>query len=288
MGNGLLFVTDLHLCSSCDSRTGDPLADILSKLAWCIDYCNARGLHLVCGGDWFDTPTVSPEVQNGLLDVLSQARMTVYGVWGNHDLLYRADANKRRCSLYTLRDKITFLDELPEGISMDGYQLCGSLASVASEPAVVVLHSFLDVPDGRYSVSRADLVSVQQPTLVLLGHDHSVYSPEVIGNVSVYRIGSLFRNRRIDSQRRGVYALEVHYAASGVFDADVVVVPSRSFEDIFATGTLIHTEACTGGYDALIGALGGSGLPDDKTLGDALRMVASDDVVDYCLTFKKG
>lgn len=279
-----LFITDLHITTTCPVRTGNPLEDVCSKLRWCVDFVNEHDATLLLGGDIFDKPTVPLEAINMVIEVLRGCRRMPLGVWGNHDQLYRAAENNPKCALYTLASSrvIALIDD--RDVEFEDCTVTNVLPlQTSSSPQILIYHGFLNQKDGRFTVPLSDIVSPSSPTLVLLGHDHIEYADlELSDSVTVVRPGSLFRNRRVETSERppkGVY-VEV---SNGSISHSLVEVPARSFDSIFAVktdGFVAPSEDVD--YDKLLETLQASCGSDDLTFIDALSSVADEDVVLYC------
>lgn len=284
-----LFVTDLHINTVCAVRTGNPLDDVLQKLRWCVAKANELDATLLLGGDIFDKATVPYEAVNGVMDVLSGCRYTALCVWGNHDMLYRADENARRCALYTLgaSGTVGFIDNTV--VSYPDCYVGGQLPlETRDKPQLLVYHGFLEQKDGRFTVSVSDLVGCSSPALVLLGHDHVEYADYVVNDhIAVVRPGSLFRNRRVSTSDRVPKAVYVEVENGSIRHSLLEVSVARSASDIFSVSgsmpeSVTSSDSSTMSYDTLLELLRNSSGGDGLSFMDALRMVAPDDVVSYC------
>ena len=283
---GLLFITDLHITTTCSSRVDDPLSTIVRKLEWCLSFCESRGIPLVLGGDVFDTPTVSFEAYNAVYAVLKRFSHGVYAVWGNHDMLYRSRENVRKCSLYALIQSGVVRElHAGEDVVFGGlFRLtCRLPLQTCSIPQVLVYHGFLNQRDGDFTVDVTDLVGCESLSLVLLGHDHTKYDDlQLSSNVIVVRPGSFYRNRRDESCRRQVYGVWVDAGVSGIRHT-LVEVPAGTPDEVFASkssDSLVAVDVVD--YDALLTSLRESTGSEDMTFVEALSSVAPKEVVSYC------
>lgn len=199
-----LFITDLHLQSSSVSRTGAPLQDCIDKLRWVVSKANADNSILLIGGDVFDRASPSYEVFNAFVDVLLEATVPVYAIKGNHDMLFRSDANDTKCALSALYKSGLLLSLDDKTVDFGDCVLTNELPLVTrGKPQVAMFHGFLNTPDDkRFTVKFQDLLC-DSDSVVLLGHDHVDYGVTVLSEfVSVVRPGSLFRNKRDASSDR--------------------------------------------------------------------------------------
>jgi hypothetical protein len=67
---------------------------------------------------------------------------------------------------------------------------------------------------------------------VLLGHDHVEYEPVTLGACTVHRIGSLFRNRRVETSDRNPKMLVVSVEGNK-FNTELVEVPAKPVTEVF-------------------------------------------------------
>lgn len=284
--NGLFFITDLHVTSVCRSRVDIPMEAIGAKLQWVVNYCNEHQYALLLGGDVFDTPTVGFEVYNELVSILQNLSTPCFGVWGNHDMLYRSHTNDKKCALYALAQAhVVSLFSSPVDLFIGDtcIRLTGSLPlCTASVPQVLVYHGFLEIKDGAFTVSIADLLGCASEAVVLLGHDHAVYDDVRLSNgVLISRCGSFYRNRREDTCRRGVYGSLVT-VKDGSLSVSRVAIPCKSFEEIFVEkGSLSGVSDDLVDYTSLIKSLGAAVVGRDITFEEALQQVASSEEVEY-------
>lgn len=290
--NGLLFITDVHLCGACSSRVDDPWEAIGSKLRAVVSCCNEWGYGLIIGGDLFDTPTVSFELYNRLVGVLSGLSEPCYVVWGNHDMLYRSMGNAHKCSLYALvaAGVVRLIgEETMVVLGGSPVRLTSVLPlGTASVPQVLVYHGFLEIRDGIFTVSQADLLGCASDAVVLLGHDHAVYDDVVLSNgVRIVRCGSFYRNRRDASCYRGVFACEVR-CAGGVLHTRRVSVPCKSPDVIFAAkdSAVLASKSAVVDYGELVGLLEGVSREKGISFEEAVAAVTTPAECEYILKFK--
>lgn len=212
--NKFCFVTDLHITTSAPFRVGDPLSDVLSKLEYVIEYANARDALILMGGDIFDKPTIPYEAYTRVCSVLSKAKYTPLAIKGNHDQLFRCDDNDKKTTLYNAFS-IGVLKELNGTVDLGSCYVTSDKCLVnRDKPQILVFHGFLNTKDGKHTLYADDLSGVTTRTLVLLGHDHVEYDPVTLGQCDVYRIGSLFRNRRVETSDRNPKMLFVEVSGN--------------------------------------------------------------------------
>ena len=232
MSNHFVFITDLHLTTSAGVRTGDPLQDCLDKLSYVIDYANTSGARILIGGDVFDNPTVPYEAYTKVCNVLRRAKEVPLAIKGNHDQLFRCDDNDRKTTLFNAF-QMGVLEELSGTIDLGPCYVTSDKSLVnRDKPQILVFHGFLNIKDGKHTLYADDLVGVTTPTIVLLGHDHVEYDPVTLGSCTVYRIGSMFRNRRVETSDRAPKMLDIRVTSSG-FVTKLMEIPCRPVAEIF-------------------------------------------------------
>jgi DNA repair exonuclease SbcCD nuclease subunit len=232
LSNKIIFISDCHITTSAPFRVGDPLLDVLSKLDYVIEFANSNDAVIVIGGDIFDKSTIPYEAYTAVCETLRKAKYTPWAIKGNHDQLFRCDDNDRKTTLYNAF-KLGVLCELKEPVDFGEFILTPDKSLInRDKPQILVYHGFLNVKDGKYTVFIDDLAGVTTPTLVLLGHDHVEYEPVTLGACTVYRIGSLFRNRRVETSDRNPKMLYVE-VSDGKFIPEVLEVPAKPATEIF-------------------------------------------------------
>lgn len=230
--NKIVFITDTHITTSAPFRVGDPLLDVLSKLDYVIEFANSKDAVVVIGGDIFDKSTVPYEAYTAVCETLRKAKYTPWAIKGNHDQLFRCDDNDKKTTLYNAF-KLGVLCELKEVVDFGDFILTPDKSLINREkPQILVYHGFLNVKDGKHTVFIDELSGVTTPTLVLLGHDHVEYEPVTLGACTVYRIGSLFRNKRVETFNRNPKMLYVE-VSDGKFTTEILEVPAKPATEIF-------------------------------------------------------
>lgn len=227
-----LFFTDCHITTSAPFRVGDPLQDIISKLEYTIEYANSKDALILIGGDVFDKSTIPYEAYTAVCEVFKKAKYTPIAIKGNHDQLFRCDDNDKKTTIYNAF-KLGVLRELKSPMDVGSCILTPDKSLINREkPQILVYHGFLNVKDGKHTVFVDDLAGVTTPTLVLLGHDHVEYEPVTLGACTVHRIGSLFRNRRVETSDRNPKMLYIS-VEDGKFRTEVLEVPAKPVTEVF-------------------------------------------------------
>lgn len=266
-----IFITDFHLTTSAPVRTGDPLQDCLDKIRYVIEKANVLDAQILIGGDIFDRPTIPYEAYTKVCKVFQKAKRVPIAVKGNHDQLFRSDDNDRKTTLNNAFS-LGILREL-NGCYMAEDSSCiltsdpGNLTH--NLPQILIYHGFLNTKDGKLTVYADDLSLATSPTLVLLGHDHVEYDPVRIGNCTVYRIGSLFRDQRVVTSNRTPKMLYIS-VEDGKFHTELLEVPARSVTEIFRETVGKASEPVNSDYDSLISEF--KNISDDNN--DLLSLVS--------------
>lgn len=273
------FITDLHITTSAPFRVGDPLSDVLSKLEYVIEYANARDALILMGGDIFDKPTIPYEAYTRVCSVLSRAKYTPLAIKGNHDQLFRCDDNDKKTTLYNAFS-IGVLKELNGTVDLGSCYVTSDKCLVnRDKPQILVFHGFLNTKDGKHTLYADDLTGVTTPTLVLLGHDHVEYEPVTVGVCTVYRIGSLFRNRRVETSDRNPKMLFIEVSGND-FTTELVPVPCKSVLEIFRETSGKADKSEDSDYTELISELSKIN-GEDVDFMSVINKVANPQVADY-------
>lgn len=267
--NRFIFFSDCHITTSAPFRVGDPLQDIISKLEYVIEQANSYDALILIGGDVFDKPTIPYEAYTAVCEVFKKAKYTPIAIKGNHDQLFRCDDNDKKTTIYNAF-KLGVLRELKSPMDVCSCVLTPDKSLInRDKPQILVYHGFLNVKDGKHTVYVDDLTGVTTPTLVLLGHDHVEYDPVRIGNCTVYRIGSLFRDQRVITSNRTPKMLYIS-VEDGKFHTELLEVPARSVTEIFRETVGKASEPVNSDYDSLISEF--KNISDDNN--DLLSLVS--------------
>lgn len=252
--NKFIFITDLHITTSAPFRVGDPLQDIISKLEYVIEQANSYDALILIGGDVFDKSTIPYEAYTAVCEVFKKAKYTPIAIKGNHDQLFRCDDNDKKTTIYNAF-KLGVLRELKSPMDAGSCILTPDKSLINREkPQILVYHGFLNVKDGKHTVFVDDLAGVTTPTLVLLGHDHVEYEPVTLGACTVHRIGSLFRNRRVETSDRNPKMLYIS-VEDGKFRTQVLEVPAKPATEVFRETVGKSDKVDESDYVALISEL---------------------------------
>lgn len=283
-----VFITDIHAQLSSNVRTGNILSDILAKLSWCVEYANSLDAVLLIGGDVNNSAVVPYEITQALAVVFRRAKYTPICIKGNHDQMYRSDAHDIKSALNCLYQ--TGVLRSIDGQTLDfGDCLVTNeipIPQVSAKPVLFLYHGFLDISDGKFSISSELLRATQVPTLVLLGHDHVMYEPLQIGWSTVLRPGSLLRDRRIEASYRQPYLYDIAVLDGG-FSYNLIEIPARPFTDIFrersSSESVSEVENDGVDYDRLVMELQHSFESNSESFEDIVSRIADPQCASYIL-----
>ena len=276
----LVFITDLHVKSQSGVRTGDYLADIISKLEYVVEYTNSIDGLCVIGGDIFDSSTVNDAVKHRLISTLRKFKHVPYAIWGNHDMRYGGADFNNMTSLGNLfvsgvLHELSYVDFGNFVLTGGGFKV-----ETVGKPQIAVRHALLNMPDTW--AMQLDDFTTEDKCIVLMGHDHTDYAePLVIGdNIRVYRPGSLTRTKRVNEDLRIPRFLVID---TDTFRVESFSIPvARDFNDLFKLDVgMVVTEDATeiASYDELIERISGSATKK-LSFDECLSEVGGKDVVE--------
>ena len=220
----LLYFTDPHLTTRIPrSRTDDYPQAILAKLREVFEVAQGRGADVVlCGGDLFDTPRVSPRLAGELAAMLRALPVPFYVVLGNHDTFGQNPETWPqtelgilvRAGLVRLLDRERVIEQ--DGLRIEGqpyfpgidddavsYRMGGDRAL-----RILAAHGML-VPSAPEGMAHTPVVSIGRPEegwphLILVGHYHPGFVEKQSGSL-VLNPGALARtDAGLDNLSRAV------------------------------------------------------------------------------------
>lgn len=279
-----VFITDLHFTNRATFRVGDPLADILAKVAFAVDYANKADAQLLLGGDIYDSAVVPYEVSTAAMLAFRKAKYTPIVVKGNHDQMFRNDSYDPKTALYT-GIRLGVFQELTQPLDFGDCVLTSLKTPPATEkPCIFMFHGFLNTKDGKHTVMSEELRAFPMQTFALLGHDHMEYDPLQLGNTTVYRIGSIFRKERTAASDRSPKLLHIVATPDGL-SANLVTIPAKPVTEVFReTAAQAATEVeVSVDYASLLDELKAIST-EDADLEMLIGSVASPAVGEYLLS----
>lgn len=268
-------VNDTHFMAKSGTRL-DIFPALLDKWSWVLAFSRANNAVVLHTGDFFNTPTVSEEVKAEVIKLVNAHGVKVYGIYGNHDLMYGNDEFVGRTSLNLLElsGHITIVREpvdfgsivvAPVGVRLD-------------KPAIVLGHGFFEQgTPPSFKASELDIYT--HPTCVFLGHDHTQYPPAMVNltvPTVVYRNGSFIR-QTVDTVNDTPSVTFVSY--NGSFDVHVVPIPVAK-PAVFTSQSQHSIELDVVDVGTLISSLNSISV-EVKDLNFYLRQVAPDEILNY-------
>lgn len=268
-------VNDTHFMAKSGTRL-DIFPALLEKWNWTLAFAKANNAVVLHTGDFFNTSTVSEEVKAEVMKLIILNGVKIYGIYGNHDMMYGNDDFTGRTSLNLLelaghisivRDVVDF-----------GSVVVAPVGVKLPKPGIVLGHGFFEQGSPpSFKSSELDIYTL--PTCVFLGHDHSKYPPVVV-NLSVptvvYRNGGFIR-QTVDTVNEEPTITFVSYTDK--FDVHVVPIPVAK-PAIFSSQSQHSIELDVVDVNTLISSLN-SITVEKKDLAFYLGQVAPADVLSY-------
>ena len=251
--SGLLFIGDPHIEGRTPGFRRDNYPEtILSKLQWCLDYCDQQNLQPILLGDIFDKPRDNPNwLIARLLDLFdSRAIPTIFG---NHDCANPHLDENDSLTLLAKAGAVRMLDErhlwacvvegrtVVVGGSPYRYPIPDVFAVDADWPpslapphlTVWLTHHDLTFPNAHEAVVThfKELVGIDY---VINGHIHRRASANVVrGQTTWVNPGNIARRSRSDSIRGHEPAvLRMDIAVDGQW-LHTIKVPHQDASDVF-------------------------------------------------------
>ncbi|MGC8719884.1 MAG: metallophosphoesterase [Thermodesulforhabdaceae bacterium] len=250
--DGILFIGDPHVASFAPGHRRDEYVHtVLEKLEFSINFAVENRLLPIILGDLFHVPRNNP---NALLVELIRIFKPVvpWALLGNHDkhearftpdvsiaVLEAADAI-RLIKSYGLVDTIQVNGKkVMIGASPDWTPLPEKVDPGDSDFVIWISHhnllfdEFDDVPDHQFRGKAFNLRSIPGVNVVVNGHLHRPRPPVRAGNTLWLNPGSLVRIIRTPSVMDLKPSVTVFSFQNGQPCFESVVVPHRSFDDVF-------------------------------------------------------
>lgn len=279
-------ITDTHFAVSSNVRAGEYLDDLIEKFDWVIDWCNKNKAILIHSGDFFDKPSVPDIVKSRVIASLRRLETECYCIPGNHDRLWGSDERIDRTSLNLLRAAGLVHVLLPgDLIEFDDCVLtCNRPLPPLGKPQVVLYHGFLNQEDGMNTFMFQDVIN-NDPTIILLGHDHVEYELVTHRNATFYRPGSFARGIRNESADRIPQLLDIKV---NIMDDNPFTVVSTPIEvakqvELLFKAKIEHIKKSEVSYDTLIQEINKQ-TSESLSLESALKMVTTEEVTSYIMS----
>ena len=238
----LYFVGDVHLQEQSPiSRKDSYPTSILNKLQEIGKLVKENNIDAVIfSGDIFSTPAITLKYFKRCVKAFRDIPCPCYSIIGNHDIP-RNNLDLMEDSPLDLLFSVGVLNHLDslgfEGdVVVRGIDYTKDLVKPEYENMynILVAHRYFDTPIyGPDSISKEDLESLNY-NMIFLGHAHDEYEDQTMGKTLLYRIGSLSRGTKANSQlyRENIYILEFDTLTKEYKKVKVPCLPtSEAFKD---------------------------------------------------------
>ena len=214
----IYFVGDVHLQEQSPiSRKDSYPTSILNKLTEIGNLVRENNIEAVIfSGDIFSTSAITLKYFKRCVKAFRDIPCPCYSIIGNHDI--------PRNNLDLMEDSpldllfsvgvLKHLDTLEYGdVVIKGIDYTKELVGPedTTKYNILVAHRYFNTPlFGADSISPEDLVALKY-NMIFLGHAHDEYEDLNVGGTILYRIGSLSRGTKANSQlyRENIYILEL-------------------------------------------------------------------------------
>ena len=207
----ILFIGDIH------GKLLNPLKrlsnyndDLFDKLEWLKNYANDNSVDVVVHlGDIADKPEISEAWKNKFIQIWRQYNGKFYSIVGKaHDLFNGVEESFSKTCLYNLelsgvltvlKKPVEVGDVVLYPLSMHTKEAKKQIVSIDKNfkkdfHYILLAHQFYEwALDTSAGFTKDELSSIQSKCELILGHDHRQHETEQIGEVQVFRPGSLMR-----------------------------------------------------------------------------------------------
>lgn len=230
------------------ARLGNYLEDVLGKLKYMAD----NNDYVIIAGDLFHVHNNSTLLFNTVYTFFKMYENDKFHViLGNHDVFSRNNSDLRRTTIGSLH----YTNALQ--LHMNPWELCGLTfvpALVNTNPKdievdvdnrnILIAHKYFEngfAPEESFT--RDDIRRLGYK-MAFLGHDHSPYDEEFIGQTTLVRMGSL---TRIDTQRynkdREIVYYQLRTTGDGEFEYSREVIPHKPSKEVYLEEAYQHMSA---------------------------------------------
>jgi DNA repair protein SbcD/Mre11 len=208
----LVYFTDPHIKGvNPESRLDHFPTTILKKLEWVGKYAEEiKAEAVICGGDFFDTPSVAPSVVSETIKVLNEWKVPLYGVLGNHDVIgYNPETwwkvpigilvNAEYYNRLYGSGPLMIGDALITGVDAHYKLDQGDIADYTkinhdgTGVKIHIVHGFLVEKPCIFSHTLIESVLDTEADIVLTGHDHCGFGVKKINGKIFCNPGALGR-----------------------------------------------------------------------------------------------
>ena len=245
----IYFVGDVHLQEQSPiSRKDSYPTSILNKLSEIGNLVKENNIEAVIfSGDIFSTSAITLKYFKRCVKAFRDIPCPCYSIIGNHDIprnnldLMEDSPLDLLFSVGVLKhlDTLEFNDVVIKGIDytkdlVDSTKVLAEMNKGLDKYTILVAHKYFNTPlFGADNITPDELASLKY-NMVFLGHAHDEYEDLDIQGTKLYRIGSLSRGTKANSQlyRENIYVLEFDTLTKSYKRIKVPCLPiSEAFKD---------------------------------------------------------
>lgn len=216
-----------------------------------LEYVAKNNDYVIIAGDLFHVHNNSSLLFNTVFTLFNKYRGKWHGILGNHDTFSRNVNALDRCTIGSLY-YTGVLD-----LHFQSWDLCGLTFVPALVNAtfkeipidvdntnILIAHKFFENGFSPEESLTKDEIRRLGYKMAFLGHDHSPYEEDFIGNTTLIRMGSL---TRIDTQRynkdREIVYYQLRTTGNGEFEYSREVIPHKPAQEVYLEEAFQHMSA---------------------------------------------
>ena len=270
-----IYFSDSHIKGKTPRyRTGDYFQDIKAKiievLKLAVDYnCDT----IFCGGDLFDSPLVSLNICDEIIDLIEDCGIDFYCVTGNHDEIGHNPNLSGQTILGHLFKRTKYVkdssiyEKEDEDLSIEGYSYYhgiendikdnGLISNTSKGKKIAIVHAFILDRSFHPNVPHAVMGKFKcNYKLVLLAHWHGFMGIQRYGDTTFIGVGSLGRLTiaKGDCMRQP----KVLFVDTENLDLEILEIPAKTPEEAFKLELLNETQDFNNKIDDFILKLEGT------------------------------
>lgn len=248
--DNIAFIGDLHADSKNNASRIDDIYEVLNmKLNDILNTCIDNNVkHVFFEGDIFNRVSCPHETVNILGELLNKFKdrgIKIYSIVGNHDM-YRDSTGLTKSPIETLfkfglvthinlNNKVCINDKIL--ITPVDYYEYPPESDKNYELNILLAHMFFNaselISEKEHNLSKDDIKKLGYD-YVFLGHDHSEYKPERVGNSVIIRTGSVIRgtSHNYNFARKPKFAIVKNLGNNDDIEITFEFIKHNKFEDI--------------------------------------------------------
>jgi len=267
----LLYLNDTHIKGVNPAfRTGSYLEDVIEKLQFVIKYSKDNTVDMVIhGGDFFDSPLVSLNLCDRIVDMIEEAGIPWKVVRGNHDEIGHnpnlsgasiLDHIFRRSGLIQHLDKHYYPDEK---LYIQGYDYHHRIEEEIREKglfsgncvkAIAVVHAFLTHGPINPKIPHLNIEDIKSDyNLVLVAHNHSPFGIAKIEDTTYVNIGGFSRMTvaKSDIER----PISMVFINTNPTSMKIIPVPYKQPEEVFDLAKVKENKSLEASIESFVQSL---------------------------------